>query len=72
MNKFLEYCNKNPTDEGQMEKIKKLRKEETENNERLKKVIKKNKRLMLKADKMLNKLNKIETFIKNKDLKVLE
>jgi hypothetical protein len=68
MNKFLEYCNKNPTDEGQMEKVKKLNKEAEDRLKQTKKIAEKNKKLMLKADKMLNKLNKIETFIKNKGL----
>lgn len=68
MSKFTDYCNEHPHEEGQMDKIKKLNKEAEERMVNSRKVAEKNKRLMLKADRAIKRLSKIETFINNKPL----
>lgn len=56
MNKFLEYCNKNKIEEGQIEKLEKLNKDKISEINRCKEQINKQKYLLNKmkeADKLI-------------------
>ena len=56
MNKFLEYCNKNKIEEGQIEKLEKLNKDKISEINKCKEQLNKQKYLlnkMKKADKLI-------------------